>query len=287
MTIPTQLKTTIESSHNNFVAELRNINLSNASRPKFVNYLKTIISSYGVVVFRNQSLKPRDFSNFARQLGTVHSSPVVPVPFANYPEIKILSNVKKNGKYIGHNNAGHYWHTDRIYLERVIKTSILYGLKCPSTGGDTLFSDTQSAYTDLPFKLRKDIDGKFQIHDFSLAYSRLYQKKDSKTMKQINVKPAVRHPLVVTNPDTMMKSVYMSLVSTEKIESLDKALSIKILEQIEKFCTQDRYVYRHKWEKGDVVVWNNLRSMHKATQFDPFQDRILYKIELQNENSLA
>ena len=217
----------IKHSVNDFVIELRDLNLLDSSNPEMNDYLKRMINSHGVVVFRNQSLKPIDFSNFARQLGPVHNSPITPIPFPNYPEIKILSNVKKNGEYIGHNNAGHYWHTDRIYLKRVIKTSILYGFECPPTGGDTLFSDTRSAYNDLPQQLRKKIDGKFQIHDFSLAQRRVYPKKGLKTNKQIALNSLVKHPLVVTDPDTMMKSIYMSLVSTQKIENFDKTVSIK------------------------------------------------------------
>ena len=280
-TLDTSLK--IELHTDNFVGEVQNINLSESLSNDTYDELKKAFGFLGVLVFRNQNLAPPQFSEFSSNFGPLHTHHLAERTFPENPEVRVISNVKKNGKYIGQYRAGHYWHTDLIYLKQVGHATILHGIKCPPVGADTLFADMRRAYKEMPKKLREKIEGKSQVQDHAYTYNRIYPERPPMTEKEIAAVPPVKHPMVCIHPQSKQKSVYMSLETTRTVGNLDETATIELLKKIENFCTQKKYLYVHKWKKGDIIMWDNLCCMHAATAFDETYDRILHRTQTLHE----
>jgi taurine dioxygenase len=277
----------IEPHTENFVGEIQNINLSEPLSSTTYNELKKAFSFFGILVFRNQNLTPPQFSKFSSNFGPLHVHHLAERTFPENPEVRVISNVKKNGKYIGQYRAGHYWHTDLIYLKQVGRATILHGIECPPSGADTLYTDMRRAYTEMPDKLRHQIDGKLQVQDHAYTYSKIYPERPSMTKAEIAAVPPVKHPMVCIHPESKQKSVYMSLATTRTIGNLDEDETATLLREIEDFCTQEKFLYTHKWQKGDVIMWDNFCCMHAATAFDEKYDRILYRTQTLHEGPIV
>ena len=276
----------IKSYSDTFVGEINNINLSDNLPTKTYDELKSAFGFFGVLVFRDQNLTPPELSKFSSKFGPLHTHHLAEKTFPKNPEVRVISNVKKNGKYIGQYRAGHYWHTDLIYLKQVGRATILHGVECPPVGADTLYTDMRRAYKEMPKELRDQIDGKFQIQDHAYTYNKIYPERPPMTEKEIAAVPPVKHPMVCLHPGSNQKSVYMSLATTRNIGDLNEFATTQLLQKLEKFCTQEKYVYRHKWRKGDVIMWDNFCCMHAATSFDEAYDRILYRTQTLHEGPI-
>lgn len=277
----------INSALDSFAGEIKNINLSNKLSIEEVYEIRQAFDDFGILIFRNQSLTPAKFSGFSKYFGNLHIHHLAEKTFPDNPEVRVLSNVKKKGKYIGQYRAGHYWHTDLVFLKNVGYATLLYGIECPPTGADTLFSDMREAFDHMPENLKSKIIGKSAIHDHSFSYSKLYPERPQLTEKQKLSAPPVRHPLISIHPRTGHKSIYMTSATIREIDGFNESESREIADALENFCTQNKFIYRHKWKKGDVIVWDNLRCLHAATSFDEKYDRILYRTQTLHESSIA
>ena len=269
----------IKAYNDSFAGEIKNINLSEELSPEQVRQIRQAFDVFGVLFFRGQSLSPQEFSNFSQHFGKLHVHHLAEKTFPDNPEVRVLSNVKKQGKYIGQYRAGHYWHTDLVFLKHVGYATLLHGVQCPPDGADTLFADMKKAYVELPKNLQSQIDGRTALHDHAYSYSKLYPDRPPLTRDQKASTPPVRHPLVSVHPRTGEKSIYMTSATIREIDDFEETASRKIVDELETFCTQDSFVYEHKWRKGDVIVWDNLRCLHAATPFDEKHDRILYRTQ--------
>tara|TARA_E500000178_G_scaffold351670_1_gene413302 strand:+ start:587 stop:1465 length:879 start_codon:yes stop_codon:yes gene_type:complete len=277
----------IESFSDSFAGEIKNINLSNELSIEEVSQIKQAFDDFGVIIFRHQKLTPTEFSNFSKHFGKLHIHHLAEKTFPDNPEVRVLSNVKKKGKYIGQYRAGHYWHTDLVFLKNVGYATLLHGIECPPTGADTLFSDMREAFTQMPDNLKSKIIGKSALHDHSFSYEKLYPDRPQLTEKQKLSAPPVRHPLISIHPRTGHESVYMTSATIREIDGFDESTSREIVGALENFCTQNKFIYEHKWKKGDVIVWDNLRCLHSATSFDEKYDRILYRTQTLYESSIT
>jgi taurine dioxygenase len=276
----------IKAYSTNFVGEVHDINLSAALSSDTYTELKKAFGFFGILIFRNQNLTPPEFSRFSSNFGPLHIHHLAEKTFPENPEVRVISNVKKNGKYIGQYRAGQYWHTDLIYLKQVGRATILHGVECPPIGADTLYTDMRRAYKEMPKNLRDQIDGKFQVQDHAYTYSKIYPERPPMTEKEVAAVPPVKHPMVCIHPESKQKSVYMSLATTRTIGDLDEVETSQLLRKLEKFCTQNKFLYKHKWRNGDVIMWDNFCCMHAATTFDEKYDRILYRTQTLHEGPI-
>jgi len=283
----TKINLGIKAFFDSFAGEIKNINLSEELAAGEILEIKQAFDEFGVLIFRDQNLTPPEFSNFSKYFGKLHVHHLAEKTFPDNPEVRVLSNVKKKGKYIGQYRAGHYWHTDLVFLKSVGYATLLHGVECPPTGADTLFSDMREAYTQMPEGLKSKIIGKSALHDHSFSYGRLYPDRPQLTEEQKSSAPPVRHPLVSIHPRTGRKSIYMTSATIREIDGFDEPKSQEIVQALEDFCTQSKFVYEHKWKKGDVIVWDNLRCLHAATSFDEKYDRVLYRTQTLNEHIIT
>lgn len=221
-----------------------------------------------VLVFRGQDLTPDEYTAFGRQFGDLQDHTRQQFVLPGYPTIYVLTNKLVDGKPIGVHKDGMGWHTDGTYVAKPLETTMLYSLEVPDEGGDTLFADTRSAFADLAADVKDAIRGRTVLHSFEHLVTKLIPEARTEiTDEQRAATPEVEHPLVITRDDGS-EYLYLTLGSSRLVVGLDAAESQTLLRGLVDHATQDQYVYRHQWQVGDLVVWNNLCSMHCATAYD-------------------
>jgi taurine dioxygenase len=158
---------------------------------------------------------------------------------------------------------GGAWHTDDSYLAVPAKATMLYAHVIPPKGGDTLFADTTAAYEALDAATRAEVDGMRAVHTYQSR--RNVNVVPTRSASEEAQTPPVDHPLVRTDTAAGRRSLYLNPNRMESIVGRDDAASDAVLDRLIAHATDDRFVYRHVWQPHDVVLWDNGRSMHRAT----------------------
>jgi taurine dioxygenase len=235
--------------------------------------IRAALNRHMLLRFPNQRLTPPELIAFSRRFGDLQIHVLDEYRHPQYPEIYLLSNVDRaTGRTTGyHPDRGTLvWHSDLSFQRRPALATILYGLEVPKAGGDTLFADMCAAYDALPEATKRRIAHLRGVHD--LDYSRTRAGAAPMTEKQRAEAPPVDHPLVRTHPETGRKSLYISH-HISRIEGLSPDESRALLDGLMAHAIQPRFVYANNWQSGDVVMWDNRCTMHKATEYDASRER--------------
>ena len=209
-----------------------------------------------VIVFREQNLSPQGQTDFAQRFGPLIEYSLSQAAVPGHPFVTMISTKREKGEFIGVPDAGPMWHSDHCYRERPALGTMLHALELPDTGGDTSFANLYEAYTTLPGDLCRVVEGRLGI----FMNSRL-QTEQLMTGKLLE---AQRHPLIRTHPESGHKSVFVSPQQTVAIDGLSQEEGQKVLECLFTHCFQDKFVYVHEWQPGDLVFWDNRCTAHKA-----------------------
>jgi taurine dioxygenase len=269
-------------------AEIADVDLSQPLPQAAVDTILRAFAEHGVLVFHDQKLGPAELSRFSAYFGPLDIHHMAEKPFPEHPEVRILSNVKKDGKLIGANRAGRHWHSDLSYLNETGLATYLYCVETPPAGGDTLFAGMEAAYEALPEETKRKIEGRTAIHDRNFRYSELYPDRKPLSAEQVAAVPPVEHPVVVKHPVTGRKALFVAKDVVSRIIGMDEAESRKLIDELEAFATQQRFIYRHKWRVGDLVVWDNRSTLHQATSYDEGQyRRVMYRTQVKGSVPLA
>jgi taurine dioxygenase len=225
-----------------------------------------------LVCFPGQKLDQTQHVAFSRRFGDLQVHVLDQYRSPTHPEIYVLSNVKKTGETTGeHPDKGTLvWHSDLSFQSRPALATMLYGIEVPKVGGDTLYANTYAAYDALPESMRKRIAGLRAIHD--LDASRQRAGAPPMTEKQRQEAPPVEHPLVRTHPESGRKCLYISHHAM-RIANIPEAEGVALLEELMAHATQPQFVYAHRWKQGELVMWDNRCTMHKATGYDAKGER--------------
>ena len=156
------------------------------------------------------------------------------------------------------------WHTDSSFREIPSLGSILHGIEIPTNGGDTLFADMTKAYEALPKSEQRRISKLhvFHSHDYIISQSKELSKRDNKG--QYEALPRVKHPLVRRHPITKKQSLFLSPHTMESIAELEENEGRVLLDDLTNHATQEKFVYHHKWEVDDILMWDNCAVQHLA-----------------------
>jgi taurine dioxygenase len=231
------------------------------------------LGRYGVLCFPGQDLTPEAQIAFGSRFGELE----VNVAAANYhepghPEMMILSNMKRDGKAIGLHDAGQDWHTDMSYSTTIALANILHARRVPMRNGkplgETQFRNTHAAYDELPDELKRTLAGRTALHDFNkyweIALTRPGTQRKPLTEAQRRQKPPVSHPLFKRHPITGRYVLYADPGYTTMIEGLPREESDAILDFLFRHQTRSDFFYAHRWAVGDVLMWDNIGTMHYA-----------------------
>jgi len=247
--------------------------------PGAADEVGALLLEHLVLVVRGQSLSPADQVALARRLGEpTPAHPVVP-GMPGFPEILELDGAK------GGRNAR--WHTDVTFVPRPPAASILVGDVVPSHGGDTLWADLRGAYESLAPALRTLVDGALAVHRISpLAYwgepfdTALGLENAAQLLDDAAKVPAVLHPVVRVHPVTGRPSLFVNPGFTTQLVGFSRIESDHLLALLYAHATQPEHVLRHRWESGDVLLWDNRATMHYATDDYGTAERRMRRVTL-------
>lgn len=239
-----------------------------------------------VVVFREQSITPQQQIDFSRRFGVLQIHVLKQFLLANHPEILIVSNIVENGQSIGLGDAGKFWHSDLSYKELPSLGSMLYAQELPAEGGDTLFADMHKAYDSLPAELRLAIEGQKASHSYTARYSETKFEgnwRPTLTPEQLAQVKIVDHPIVRTHPETGRKALFVSEGFTTQIVGLPEDESQQILAELYAHSVRPEHIYRHAWQDGDMVFWDNRSLIHLAAGCPAHLRRKLFRTTIQGD----
>ena len=244
----------------------------------------------GVVRFPGQKLTGRELADFSRRFGELE----INVASSAYqetglPEVMILSNIVEGGKPIGLADAGQDWHTDMSYSRTIAFANVLYGIKIPRRDGKALgsteFSNMHAAYDDLPEEMKRDLEGMTVLHDFNKFWEMMRREKGSKrpalTEAQRRAKPPVSHPVFLTHPITGRRVLYANPGYAVRINELPEAESERTLKFLFEHQLKPDYRYAFHWREGDVLMWEDIGTIHNAVaDYGPHEHRLIKRCQV-------
>ena len=236
-----------------------------------------------VLVVKRQTLSMPDFLTYSRRFGPLVPHSLAKTRHADHPELTVMGEnaVHEDGRpNLAVRERGLGWHTDGAFLGHPQKATQLYGVEIPSSGGDTLFANMYAAYDSLPERLKTRIAGlrgSFRLDGKQTKAHTLADKSDLSA-------PEVQHPIVAVHPDTGRKSLYINPVHIVGIADMPAADGSALLEELFTYMLQPGCQYRHVWDSGDVVIWDNRCTVHSATGDYPIGERrIHWRTTIANE----
>jgi len=257
-----------------FGVEILDLDLATAPEEDLLGF-DAVFNSNPVVVVRNQTLTAAQVVKVSERMGRISAQHRVG-PHPEFPAITILSNKKVDGKPIGAHEAGRNWHTDGTTYAKLGLITMLYGIECPPEGGDTLIADAATAYDDLTDAQKSEVDQIQVVHN----RAHLIQKYNRAvlTAEDLEKMKDVLHPAVVTSPLDGRKAFFLTNGSTKGVVGMSDEDGVALVKKWINHVVQDKYVYRHQWQAGDVLIWNDMCTMHSATHYDDTKyDRLVYR----------
>jgi taurine dioxygenase len=233
-----------------------------------------------ILVVPDQELEIEDFLRYSRRFGVVVPHPSKMTRHPDYPEITLLG-VNKFGPDGAldekiYRRGAEGWHTDGAYDQEPFKATQLYALAVPSRGGDTFFASMYAAYEALPQRLKERLDGRIGIFTYGGR-----RKAQALLNPEDRDWTPVFHPIIRTHPETRRKGLYFDPGKILRIEGLEEQESDGLIEELTSRMIQPDGEYRHQWRKGDIVIWDNRCSYHKAAgDYPPEEDRIHWRVSI-------
>ena len=227
---------------------------------------------WGVTVWRATGLTDETHIAFSRNFGHLESAPRPSGRTGRFhhPELFDASNIDAEGKIIDNelirlNKRGdRLWHTDSSFMEVRSAYSLLLCHEAPPEGGPTWFADTRTAYDDLPRTMQDRLDGLVAEHSY--WWSRMKAGYPF-TEEEVDAKPAARHPLVHVHAGSGCKALFVGAHARD-IVGMSREEGRALLKELIDWCTQPQYVCSVHYRPGDMVIWDNLCSMHRGGDFD-------------------
>ncbi|MEK9673410.1 MAG: TauD/TfdA family dioxygenase [Rhodospirillaceae bacterium] len=236
----------------------------------------------GIMVIRDQHLTQEQHIEFSRMFGPIfHDEGQPPLQdtvsrylHPKYPQLYRVSNkVDAQGNEMGRARAGTYWHSDVSFRERPAQASILYGIEVPPIGGDTVYANMTAAYEALSDGMKAMIADLRAVHDFQTIAAKQYAQPII-VEDDFDGSNRALHPVVRTHAETGRKSIFINPGFTSHLENMTPDESRPILETLYAHATRPEFLYRHRWQPKDLIVWDNRSVMHYAVK-DYEDDRYL------------
>ena len=228
-------------------------------KDKDIDSLKNTLANYGFVVFRKQSVSDADFVAFLNQLGQVTFT-VGETPVLHQPALNIVSNI---GRACPPKSV---FHTDTSYVSQPPAFTALRALTVPSLGGETLFSDQYRAYEKLPRSVKEKFADAKVLH----VVSGLILDEDQERQSW--------HPLFSRHPISGRLALFLS--TPERCQAISGTASEdahRMIRLLYKHSIRNYRIYWHKWQLGDIVIWDNRCTMHRADHSKVIGDRVLHR----------
>jgi alpha-ketoglutarate-dependent 2,4-dichlorophenoxyacetate dioxygenase len=280
---------TFRKLHPHFAGEVSPVDLRRVHDPETLAAIRGGMDEYAVLVFRDQPFTDAEQLAFAERLdGVLHTKPGISALQKNRlgnEALGDISNLDENGEIMKSDNrrrmyglGNRLWHTDASFQDPAGRYSMLSAKVVPPVDADTEYADMRAAYDALPEDEKARLEG-LRVHH-SIAYSRQTLGFEFSESEQDALKGAI-HPLVRTIPRSKRRSLYVASHASRIIDWPVPEGRLLLRDLIE-HATRPEFVYRHQWRVGDLVIWDNRATMHRARPFDDAK----YRRELRRVTTL-
>jgi alpha-ketoglutarate-dependent 2,4-dichlorophenoxyacetate dioxygenase len=270
----------LKKLHPLFAAEMTGVDLSRAIDETARAAIQHAMDEHAVLVLPGQRLDDDSQAAFAALYGPLEQAPQVrgnkgDALVSNRiarKEIFDVSNLDEHGNILSLDDqrrayriGNELWHTDSSFRQKSATWSMLHARTIPPDGADTEFVDTRAAYDALPDPTKARIETLVAEH--SIWHSRSKLGNYVPTEEERKARPPARHPVVRQHPGSGRKALYIASHASH-ILGWPEAEGRALLNELIEFATQPRFVYAHQWRQGDLVIWDNRCTMHRATPFE-------------------
>jgi len=269
--------------HPLFAAELTGADLAAGIDPATRDAIERAMDEHAVVVLPDQRLDDDKQIAFASLYGPLELSPPVHskdgAAAATFRiqnrNIFDVSNRDERGQILSlddqrraYRDGNQLWHTDSSFRQKSATWSMLHARIIPPDGADTEFADTRAAYDALPAATKTRLEGLIAEH--SIWHSRAKLGGYTPTEEEKQLRPPARHPVVRRHPGSHRNALYIASHASHIIGwPVEEGRAL--LEGLIEFATQPRFIYAHKWRVGDLVIWDNRCTLHRATPYQSTQ----------------
>ena len=273
---------TLSPLHPVFVTEVQGLDLRQPIDSAAAAAIEAALDEFAVLVFRDQVLDESQQMAFTRALGPVDMGLLkVLQRRSRFKEAGMIdiSNVDLESQILARDDprlitmlANQLWHSDSSFKQPAAKYSLLLACIVPEQGGETEFADMRAAYDVLPDTIKADIEGLVAQH--SAFHSRIQLGDQQYTPEDLAKYPTVAWPIVRTHPGSQRKTLFIGAHATH-IVGWPVPEGRLLLAELLEHATQSRFVYRHTWRPGDLVIWDNRAVLHRGRRYDLSQRREL------------
>jgi len=252
-------------------AEIQGVDLSQDIDDVMFSRIVDLWHEHEVVFFRDQKLTPEQHVRFSRRFGELELHVRKDCCRPGFHELFVVSNIIIDGKPIGSQDAGLFWHSDLCYLKEPSRGSLFYALEVPHDDkgeplGDTKFASATAAYNALSSDIKNRIEGLKAVQSYKKGY---YRERNAGPRKPLTPEqeartPDVEHPIVRTHPYTGKKCLFVNDGYTARIAGMENAAGDALLNQLIQHSTREEFIYRHQWRAGDFLLWDNCSVQHQA-----------------------
>lgn len=279
--------------HPLFAAEAYGVDIRRPLDAAAVRLIDEAMNRYAVLVFRGQPMGEDEQVAFARNFGKL--DPGLRKARGGehrfrHEELLDISNVDARGNVardnlakIGSNVSNALWHSDSSFQKPAAKYSILHAVVVPPKGGQTEYCDLRAAYDALSEEQKQEIAGLRSQH--YAFHSRLMMGDNSYTPEQMAVFKPVEWPLVRVHSGSGRKVLWVGVHATH-IPGMTVPEGRLLLMDVLEHATQRQFVYRHEWQVGDTVMWDNRATLHRGRRWDMSQRRELRRTTTDDEQSM-
>jgi taurine dioxygenase len=249
---------------NAFGAEILGLDLKATLPDERIAEIRSLWNEYGIVLLRGQDITPEQLIAYSRRFGELDLHETLkPFRHPDHPELFVLSTIPVDGKPSVSENVGRHWHSDLSYTTRPPLGSIFHALILPDVGGDTMFTSMHAAYDALSEKMKQLIEGLEAVHDYMGVEN--MKKRDPKLVAELReANPPIAQPLVRVHAETGRKALYLSEQMTKRIVGMTEPESMPLLRFLFEHSVDPLFTYRHKWQRHDLIMWDNRSTMHLA-----------------------
>ena len=259
--------------------------------------LLAALGEHGVLHVPGQDIDAAQLAALGSRFGTLEVNVANRYHAPGIPEVMILSNKRDaEGRAVGLGDAGQGWHTDMSYSSDIALANILHAKEVPMRNGvamgSTQFLDMHAAAADLPGDIRARIQGRRALHDFQKFWDMVRRRPGSErpalTPEQRAKKPPVWQPMLRRHPITGRDVLYCNPGYATQIEGLETAESDAILAFLFRHQSQAKYLYSHAWSAGDVLMWDNIGTIHNAVaDYTEAEPRFILRVQVMADHHAA
>ena len=261
-------------------AEVTGVDLTQPLSDAEILAIREVWLEHHVLSFPNQAMSDDDLEQFTLSFGGFGDDPfIAPIPGRN--NIVAVKRTADEKVPVFADN----WHTDWSFQENPPAGTCLYGKIIPTQGGDTLFANQHLALEKMSSALRKKLEGKNAIHSALIPYSPGggYGDKDREMGRSMDIRASDEafskqlHPIIKEHPETKREGIYGTVGYTIGIDGMDNQDAMKLLTELSAWQCQEEFIYKHKWKKDMLIMWDNRSVLHRATGGYEGQERLLHR----------